>query len=216
MITIAGRDFPALTPEPDDTRPRADLFQADLRRADLRGVDLRDGFLAYADFTNADLACANLQDAYMVSAVLRGASLTNANLRRADLTGATLTDADLTGADLTGADLTEADLRRASLVGATLTGATLPTGETFEEYLEEVVPELLAAAGRLEDALSPAVWECHDWTNCPMAAAFRARMVRAAPRLLQPRIWQFIQLYDAGQLSRLAVLTVCRKKGLIA
>jgi uncharacterized protein YjbI with pentapeptide repeats len=149
----------------------------------------------------------------MDRAVLRDAKLVNAKLGRALLGEATLCGAELNGADLTAANLDGADLRNAYLHGTTLMGATLPTGETFEEYLEEVVPELLAAGGRLEKALASEGWECHQWTNCPMAAAFGVEHVEHAPRLLWPRMHQFIQLYDARLISRLAVLTACRKKG---
>jgi hypothetical protein len=90
-----------------------------------------------------------------------------------------------------------------------------PPNETLEEFVNEIVPELLAIGGRLEAALSPSVWECHDWTNCPMAAAFGIESHQQAPLLLFLRVSQFVKLYDAGKISRLAVLVACRKKGLI-
>ena len=43
------------------------------------------------------------------------------------------------------ANLTGAYLERPDLEGATLTGAIMPHGETWEQYLSEVVPALLVA-----------------------------------------------------------------------
>lgn len=87
--------------------------------------------------------------------------------------------------------------------------------EELQEFVDEILPELLATGGRLEAALSPNVWEWHDWMNCPMAAAFRETRVEQIPRHFLPRIPQFVGLYDSGRISRLAALTACRKKGLI-
>ena len=157
---------------------RATLSGADLRGADLRGADLR----------RADLGWATLS----------GANLNRADLGRATLRGATLSGADLRGADLREANLRRADLNRANLSGADLRGATLDTGETWEQYLVEIVPALLTAGGKtVESIVESGAWDCDNWTNCPMAAAFDVHEFSHIPILLQPRAEQFIRLYDA-------------------
>ena len=112
-------------------------------------------------------------------------------------TGANLSGANLAGAYLTRANLTGANLAGANLDGANLYGATrLPTGETWAEYLAEVVPALLTAGGKsLEEC--KAHWECHTWSNCPMAWAFDCKGIEGVPILLRPRAQQFVQLFDA-------------------
>ena len=127
---------------------------------------------------------------------------TGANLSGADLSGAVLRNADLSGADLSDADLRNADLRNADLrgadlSGADLSGAVLTTGETFSDYLSDVVPSLLTAGGKSLDSFAPH-WQCHSWENCPMHHAFDASDIAGVPALLRPRAEQFIQLFDAG------------------
>ena len=119
-------------------------------------------------------------------------------LHGADLHGAYLHAADLRGADLTGANLHRADLR-----GANLTGANLPMDETWETYVDQVVPALLTAGGKpLSEVATEAVWDCHSWDNCPMATAFGARGCDECPILLRPRVQEFIQYFDAGLIPR--------------
>jgi hypothetical protein len=92
---------------------------------------------------------------------------------------------------------------RASLVGANLDGATLPTGETWELYLKEVVPALLVAGGRtIEEIVAEGAWDCHSWTNCPMAAAFRVQAENETPLLLRPRVRQFVHFFDAKLIPK--------------
>ena len=150
----------------------------------------------------ANLTGANLTDANLTDADLRGADLRGADLRGADLWGANLRAANLRGANLTGANLTDANLTDANLRDANLGGAKnlrLPTGETWEEYLTETVPELLQAGGK-ELASFAEHWDCHEWTNCPMAHAFDAPDLSEVPILLRPRAEQFIQFFDAQQI----------------
>jgi len=93
------------------------------------------------------------------------------------------------------------DGKRADLSRADLSRADLPTGETFEQYLTDVVPGYLASGGKqLADAPSN-VWECHDWSNCPTAWAFTCNQADDVPILLWPRRDQFIQMWDAKLLS---------------
>ena len=176
----------------------ADLRDADLRNANLRDADLRGANLRGADLRGADLEGADLRDADLEGADLRDADLRDANLRDADLRDANLRRAVLGGADLGGADLGGADLG-----GADLEGANLPTGETWEAYLAEVVPALLTAGGRtLRQVLDSGAWQCHDWDNCPVAVAFGVRGLDGVPALHRPRAAQFVQLFDNGLIPQ--------------
>src|SRR5437667_95588 len=114
-----------------------------------------------------------------------------------------LRGANLGGADLRGANLGGANLRGANLGGGNLRGATIPTGETWEQYLDSVVPAFLTAGGkRLEEVATEEHWNCHDWNNCPTAAAFPGCGIEAVPVLLRPRAEQFIQFFDARLIPR--------------
>ena len=111
--------------------------------------------------------------------------------------------ADLRDANLRGANLSGAYLRGADLRGADLGGATMPGGETWEEYLSEVVPALLVAGGHpLAEVATERAWACHDWANCPMAGAFDAHSVDDVPLLHRPRAVEFIQFFDARLIPR--------------
>ena len=134
---------------------------------------------------------------------LRGTSLTGANLTGTDMGEANLRGANFTWANLSGADMREADIRGANLTGAVFSEDTiLETGERLSVYQKEVIPALLTAGGRsLADVLSTGCWKWHDWGNCPIAVAFRAKNRSRCPVLLQPRILQFIQLFDANLLT---------------
>jgi hypothetical protein len=138
---------------------------------------------ARADLAGADLARADLV----------GANLEGADLARADLAGANLAGANLEGANLEGADLARADLEGASIKMSPDT--RIETGETWKEYLEQVVPQLIAAGGH---AVTERAWACHTWDNCPMAEAFGVHATSGAPILLRPRIDQFVRYFDAG------------------
>ncbi len=131
-----------------------------------------------------------------------GANLHGARLDGANLHGARLDVANLEGASLEGASLVRANLYRANLYGANLVQANLDvatkleTGETWGEYLTEVVPALLTAGGKtVEDCAKH--WDCHSWENCPMSFAFSANSIDGVPILLRPRANQFIRFFDA-------------------
>lgn len=101
----------------------------------------------------------------------------------------------------------------ASLKGASLKGARLETGETWQEYLTEVLPALFAAGGKnLAEVITPEHWNCHEWDNCPMAAAFDVHETNKAPALWRHRIEQFIRFFDAGLISFEAVEPLLPKK----
>jgi hypothetical protein len=135
------------------------------------------------------------------------ASLNGASLNRASLNGASLNGANLNRANLDGASLNRANLDGASLDGASLNGATIiETGETWKQYLSEIVPALLIAGGRaLADVLTREHWDCHSWENCPMAAAFSTKSVSGVPLLLKPRADQFIRYFDSKLIPLEAV-----------
>ncbi len=141
---------------------------------------------------------AQLKAAYWGGAFWSEADLSTAILRGAIMRGAILSGADLRGADLSEADLSAAILRGADLSEANLSEAVLDTGETLDEYVKDVLPALLTAGGKpLADIANSQHWDCHDWTNCPMAAAFGVSTESAIPALYRPRARQFIQLFDA-------------------
>ena len=178
--------------------------RADLTRADLAGADLTGADLTRADLAGADLTGAVLRGAVLRGAVLRGADLVDAVLRGADLTDAVLTGAVLRGAVLRGADLTRAVLTDAVLRDANLTGADqvdsmiMPGGYTFAAYNTDVVPALLAAGGRDPREVAAKSWNCHQWTNCPMAEAFGVHDPNDVPPLYREHARLFVQLFDAN------------------
>ena len=177
----------------------ANLRDADLRGANLLGANLRDADLGGADLRGANLRDADLGGADLLDADLRGANLLGANLGGANLLDANLRGANLRDADLGGADLRDANLLDANLGGANLGGATLPTGETLDNYMRDVVPVLLTSQGIPLSAQTVEVWGCHEWSNCPTTVA---GVGKNCPPLLRPRRDQFVQLFDAGLIQR--------------
>ncbi len=174
---------------------RADLNGVDLERADLRGANLN-----YADLRGANLNGADLERAHLRGADLERADLDGANLNYANLDGAYLNGAYLKGADLRGANLNYADLRGANLNGAK--NLRMPTGETWEEYLTQTLPALLTAGGHaLDDVANEEHWVCHDWTNCPIKAAFDVDSTDKVHPLYRQHAKQFLSLFDANQIS---------------
>src|SRR3990167_7369138 len=121
-------------------------------------------------------------------AVKSGANLRSANLSSADLRSADLSYANLSSANLSSANLSSANLIKIS------PDTRIETGETWKEYLNEVVPSLLKIAGNI---VKPDAWECHEWTNCPMAQAFAVDDLSKIPTLYRPRAEQFIRYFDA-------------------
>ena len=105
---------------------------------------------------------------------------------------ANLSDANLSGADLSGADLSDADLSDANLSDET----QLQYGDSFKDYKAKIVPALCEAGGKSLVEVAVA-WDCHDWTNCPMATAFSVHREADCPPLLLPRVREFVQLFDA-------------------
>ena len=124
--------------------------------------------------------------------------LAGANLRWADLRGANLSGTDLRGADLSGANLSGADLSEANLSEANLSGAVLPNEETYEDFIA-AMPRLLTAGGKTVDEVAQH-WDCHEWQNCPMHAAFGASGISEVPEEWRERAELFVTLFDAGVL----------------
>ena len=77
--------------------------------------------------------------------------------------------------------------------------AHLETGETFREYIDDVLPAFLTAGGKSLEEVA-AGWECYSWDNCPVAIAFGCHAIDGVPKLLRPRAEQFIRLFDARLL----------------
>ena len=160
-------------------------------RANLSGANLSDANLIGADLIGANLSGANLSDANLI-----GADLSDANLSGANLSGA-----DLSGANLIGAYLSGAIMRDANLRGANLRGAIMPGGYKWEAFLSDLVPALCTAGGKPLAEVA-AAWDCHTWTNCPMAVAFGAEGIGNIPLLYRREAEQFVQLFDAGLIPR--------------
>jgi uncharacterized protein YjbI with pentapeptide repeats len=177
----------------------AAVIKAVSNRASLNGANLNRASLDRASLDGASLDGASLDGASLDGASLYRASLNGANLNGASLYGASLYGASLDGASLNGANLYGASLYGANLYGAKLSETTvMPNGETWKKYLSEVMPALLVAGGlTMAQVCDPAHWNCHDWNNCPMAAAFGVESEDQTPALLRPRVREFVQLFDA-------------------
>lgn len=185
-ITIKRHSDGAVLYEAPDATNMKDAVEAAVRAgANLDGASLEGMVLDHAWLVGA-----SLNNAWLVDASLNNASLNNASLNNARLDGARLDHAKLVGAKLNNARLDHAEFDSET---------RLPTGETWEEYLRETLPALLVSGGRaLSEVATAEHWDCHDWDNCPMHAAFGAGDISDVPILLRPRAEQFIQLFDAG------------------
>ena len=151
------------------------------KRADLRSASLR----------GADLSGAILISANLISASLRDANLSDANLSNAILSNAILRDANLSNAYLRGAILSGADLR----------GAILPNGKTLPDYITWLPSGLLTQGGKpLADVV--AAWDCHEWTGCPMHAAFGATGLGSVPDCWRAEAATFVALFDGRHVPR--------------
>ena len=138
-----------------------------------------------------DLSHANLSGADLSRADLSGANLSGANLSYAYLYDANLSGADLSGAYLYDASLRDVDLRN----------AVMPNGKPWEEYLSVSVPELCVAGGKTLAEVAEH-WDCHDWGNCPMHAAFGANSINDVPEKYRDDAGLFIALFDAELIPK--------------
>jgi hypothetical protein len=98
-------------------------------------------------------------------------------------------------------NLLDADLIGAELNGANLSGAYLREDLKWERYLAEVVPALCVAGGKTLEEVA-AVWDCHNWENCPMHVAFGASSILQVPALYRREAELFIQLFDCGLIPK--------------
>jgi uncharacterized protein YjbI with pentapeptide repeats len=178
------------------------------------GANLEAANLDGASLAGASLAGANLDGANLVGASLAGANLDGANLVGANLEAANLAGANLARASLAGANLARASLAGANLDGASLAGASrLPPQYTLDEFVESVVPDLIAS-GLLKLGVPCESWlsvvcsaehfECHTWSNCPMAAAWGVERTAEIDAAWRVHADLFIQLFDA-RLPQLAL-----------
>jgi hypothetical protein len=151
---------------------RADLSESDLRGSDLSESDLRGSDLSESDLRGSDL---------------RGSNLSGSNLRNSNLSGS-----NLSGSNLSGSNLSNSNLRK----------VILPYGETWEQYLAEVVPNLLKAGGKDISEIVKEAWDCHNWDNCPMACAFSVKSEGDTPLLLRPRVQEFVRFFDAKLIPK--------------
>lgn len=175
----------------DGVMTSCDFSTSTLVRADLSNSDLRRCIAVGSDFTGATLA-----DSILRSAILSRSKFVDSNLRNVDFRSANLTDADFTGADMRGFKFDSKTIVK----GIKLSRANL-TGESWETYLSDRVPELLTSGGRSLKEISRA-WECHEWTRCPIAMAFNIHDPSDAPRRLRKRVNEFVQLYDLGLIPK--------------
>ncbi len=100
----------------------------------------------------------------------------------------------------------------ASLVGASLVGASvLPGGVTFKEFVDNVVPALLAADGvALADVVTTEQRACHEWSNCPMHTVFGANQVKDVPAVWRSHADLFLALFDSKILTLEMVRAACK------
>ena len=167
----------------------ANLGEADLQGANLQGANLQGADLRRADLRGAYLERTDLQEADLRDADLQEACGQRVNLNRANLEWATLRGADLQGADL----------RESNLVRADLVLGLMSSGESFEEFVDNVVPALLTAGGKtLEEIVASGAWDSHDWPNNPISAAFDCDSLAGVPLLLRSRANQFLHLFTNG------------------
>jgi hypothetical protein len=141
------------------------------------------------------------------------------NAKSADLSGCTgLTQVELPNAktadlrDCTG--LTEVELPNAEY--ADLSGCAALTAEKIKgpliakirAFVNADLISLLSAGGRIEEALKPEHWECHEWQNCPMAAAFGVVNLDQIPSKWRDKAEFFARQFDCGLIRREMVVTI--------
>lgn len=202
------------------------LAHADLRGANLREANLYQAYMPQADLSGADLACANLDCAVLNGATLKDAKLVSASMHYTTAVAAELQRADMTKAYCASANFQQSNLRdviargtnfRSALLNtARLRGielsddTTLPNDMAWGTYKREFVPTLLVAGGRaLKDILTPKVWNCHNWDNCPMAAAFNTHGLSGVPLLYCHSASEFITYFDAELLPLDEMRKIC-------
>lgn len=170
---------------------RADLQVSNLSRSDFEGTDFR-----RSDLSGSDLRSGNFNDA-----LFRNAALRDVDARGASFEGADFRGADLRGCDFRKANLQHAEFNRQTKVkGIKLAGSNL-TGEPWEEYIHEFLPEFLQSEG-VKLSITAESWNCHGWDHCPIATAFNIHDPDDAPEDKIERVDQFVILYDLGLIPK--------------
>jgi len=124
--------------------------------------------------------------------------------KRAYLRGANLQRAYLHGAYLHGAYLQDANLR-----GAYLQGAKVSESRTWESFMA-ALPDFFTGGGReLAEVVTREHLTCHDWTNCPTAAAYGAKGIEDVPAERKEFAGLFIRLFDSGTISPEQIAEAC-------
>jgi hypothetical protein len=80
----------------------------------------------------------------------------------------------------------------------TLDKIMAPIAAKVEKFVATDLTPLLAAGNRLQEALKPEHWECHEWQNCPMAAAFGVRNLEQVPAEWREKAEFFVGQFDCG------------------
>jgi hypothetical protein len=74
------------------------------------------------------------------------------------------------------------------------------------EYLAWLPTGLLTQGGRpLDEAV--AAWDSHEWTGCPMHAAFGASGLSAVPECWRAEASTFVALFDGRHIPKPEVTT---------
>lgn len=188
-----------------------EMNKLDLSGMDLRNLNFKNGIFIRTNFSNAQLDGCNFEDANFEGANFSNASLVGANLKFADFSKANLSYANLQSTKLTqtsfvktnlqGANLIDSDFHRAYMgfqnrLFPNITGAILEKDLTFEQYLVNL-PKFLTVTGKKLDEVC-AVWNCHEWKNCPMAIAFNVKKINNIPKKYQREAERFVMFFDAG------------------
>lgn len=152
----------------------------------LKNVDLSDAKVGLTVFKDSRLERVNLQKTLLQEAVFQGSELVRCDLSDADMSGA-LFDFQLS--------LHGKHNRISNLT-------VLPSGVTWGEYLDQVLPYLLQS-GRvpLVEVMKKEIWECHSWENCPMRVLFGVAYETDVPPQLRNLAREFINLYDGRLLT---------------
>lgn len=177
------------------------MREANLFRSDLQDTDLSEADFEGTDFRRSHLAGSDLQRGNFRDAIFRNANLQNVDAREGCFEDADFRNADLRGCDFRKANLQHAEFNRQTKVqGIKLAGANL-TGESWEEYLHDFLPEFLQSEG-VPLSITAEAWDCHQWDRCPIATAFNIHDPDDAPEDKIKRVDQFVILYDLGLIPK--------------
>jgi hypothetical protein len=95
----------------------------------------------------------------------------------------------------------------------TLDKIKTPITAKVQRFIASDLVPLLAAGGRLDEALNPQHWECHEWQNCPMAAAFGVTCLERVPSVWREKAEFFVRQFDCGLIRLQDALDRRAKEG---